>query len=133
MDGQADEIVARARGVLGTQFRAQGRDPAWGLDCVGVIVVAAGPAIRGPVPRRYPLRGGTAEQVAADMAAAGLRRVAEGAAGDVVLAAAGPRQMHLAVLTERGFIHADAGLRRVVEVPGAPPWPVLATWRIGED
>jgi hypothetical protein len=38
-------------------------------------------------------------------------------------------QRHLAVLTERGFVHADAGLRQVVETPGPPAWRVLSAWR----
>ena len=28
-----------------------------------------------------------------------------------------------------GFVHADAQLRRVVERPGEPPWPVIGIWR----
>ncbi|MFH7191577.1 hypothetical protein ACHWGL_32290, partial [Klebsiella pneumoniae] len=43
-----------------------------------------------------------------------LVRVAEAAAGDVLLMAAGPGQIHLGIRTAGGFVHADAGLRRVV-------------------
>ena len=49
--------------------------------------------------------------------------------GDVLLALAGPGQLHLAIWTGDGVIHADAMLRRVVERPGAPPWPVVSVWR----
>ena len=51
-------------------------------------------------------------------------------AGDVMLLSAGEQQAHLAVRTERGFVHAHAGLRRVVETPGMPEWPLLAIYRI---
>ena len=39
------------------------------------------------------------------------------------------RRCILAIATDAGIIHADAALRRVVERPGAPPWPIVARWR----
>jgi hypothetical protein len=56
----------------------------------------------------------------------------EAGSGDILLVQAGPGQHHLVVLVENGFVHADAGLGRVVERPGAVIWPVLAAWRIRE-
>ena len=53
-------------------------------------------------------------------------------AGDLLLFAAGPGQLHLAVRTAGGLVHADAGLGRVAERPGADPWPLLCAWRLGE-
>ena len=50
-------------------------------------------------------------------------------AGDVLLLRAGDRQLHLAVRTDIGFVHAHAGLRRVVETPGVPEWPLLGVYR----
>jgi hypothetical protein len=38
-------------------------------------------------------------------------------------------QLHLAVLTDAGFVHAHAGLRRVVETAGMPEWPVIGIYR----
>ena len=58
---------------------------------------------------------------------------ADARAGDVLLVEAGPGQHHFLVLVEEGFVHADAGLGRVVETPGAVPWPVIAAWRVLED
>ncbi|WP_426290267.1 hypothetical protein [Sphingomonas sp. TWP1-3-1] len=43
-----------------------------------------------------------------------------------------PGQLHFAVRTRRGLVHADATLRRVVERPGPVEAPVLGCWRIGE-
>ncbi len=60
-----------------------------------------------------------------------LVRVDEAEAGDVLLMAAGPGQVHLGIRTVGGFVHADAGLRRVVERPGMPPWPLIGVWRMG--
>ena len=39
-------------------------------------------------------------------------------------------QLHLGILTRQGFVHADACLRRVVETPGAPSWPVAGIYRL---
>nr|WP_221240040.1 NlpC/P60 family protein [Sphingomonas abaci] len=109
---------------MGVPFRLHGRDGA-GLDCVGL----AAHALRLAAPSGYPLRGGDAAAVRARLDAV-LRRV-EGAAaaGDLLLMRTGPGQLHLGVWTGAGLIHADAGLRRVVERPGAPPWPLLGCWR----
>lgn len=120
------DIIAAARACVGARFRVHGRDPAFGLDCVGLAGAAFGRA----VPDAYPVRGGSPAHVADLVAAAGLRRIpaAEAGPGDLLLVEAGPRQLHLVVLTPEGFVHADAGLRRVVEAPGAPPGAILGAW-----
>lgn len=120
--------VARARACVGARFRLHGREAAYGLDCVGLAAAAHGLA---RVPAGYPLRGGDVARIAAGLRDAGFAEVAEAAPGDVLLIAAAAFQPHLAIRTERGFIHADAALRRVVEVPGPPRWPVLSCWRRG--
>lgn len=121
-------IVAAARACIGARFRPQGRDPAYGLDCVGLAGVAFG---RGDLPGDYALRGGDARRIAALVESFGLRCVHEAAAGDLLMLRTGPAQLHLVVMTESGFVHADARLRRVVETPGPPPWPVIGIWREG--
>jgi hypothetical protein len=123
----AGPIVARARGCIGARFRPHGRDPAWGLDCVGVAAIAFARA----VPADYALRGGDAGAIAAAIGWSGLRPIEGEAAGagDLMLLAAGPGQLHLAVLTEGGFVHADARLRRVVERPGRPDGAVIGAWQ----
>ncbi|PCD01968.1 hypothetical protein COC42_10745 [Sphingomonas spermidinifaciens] len=114
-----------ARALVGARFRLHGRDPATGLDCVGVAACALGRK----VPGDYALRTGDADRAASRIAAAGLARVAAGRPGDVVLMRVGPAQLHLGVLIEGGMVHADAGLRRVVERPGPPGWPVIGCFR----
>jgi murein DD-endopeptidase / murein LD-carboxypeptidase len=118
-------VVARARGCLGVRFRAQGRDPAHGLDCVGLV----GVALAAELPADAPMRCGDVARVMRAATGLGVRRVEDARAGDVALFASGPGQLHLGVLSESGLIHADAVARRVVERPGAPPWPVIAGWR----
>ncbi|WP_294395363.1 peptidoglycan endopeptidase [uncultured Sphingomonas sp.] len=124
--GRSEEIVARARACVGARFRPHGRDPAFGLDCVGVAAVA----FRRDVPTGYPLRGGHAGGIAGIIDRMGLIRVAGASqAGDLLLLRVGHAQFHLAVRTGEGFVHADAGLRRVVETPGEPVGDMVACWR----
>jgi lipoprotein Spr len=121
--------LERARGAIGARFRLHGRCVAHGLDCVGLAGLAHGIV----VPRGYALRGGSVAQVCDAAGAAGLARVDDARTGDLVLFAAGAGQLHLAIASDDGVIHADAALRRVVERPGVPPWPELARWRRKEN
>ena len=121
-----DAAVARARSALGARFRPQGRDPASGLDCSGLVAFAWAT----PAPEGYGLRGGRIDTLAAGLAARGFREADTPAPGDVLIFASGPGQWHLGIgLGEAGLIHADAALRRVVERPGAWPWPLIGNWR----
>lgn len=121
--------VARAKALLGVRFRPQGRSPLDGLDCVGVAAAVFALPARA-VPADYPLRGGNPPDTEARIAGYFVRlAAAETRAGDLLLVETGPAQLHVVILTSDGFIHADAGLRRVVEVPGAVPWRVLSAWR----
>ena len=117
-------VAEAALRAVGTRFRLHGRG-AEGLDCVGLVALAlrAG-GYAGAVPSGYSLRGG--DWGLLDRL---LVRVVEAEPGDVLVMAVGPGQIHLGIRTVGGFVHADAGLRRVVERPGMPPWPVLGVWR----
>jgi cell wall-associated NlpC family hydrolase len=118
--------MARARDAVGARFRLHGRDPADGLDCVGLAAHAFGIA---DVPTGYAMRRGDADGLASLIAAAGLARVEDARPGDLLMLRAGPGQLHLGVAVANGMVHADAASRRVVERPGPPPWPVLARFR----
>lgn len=123
----SDAIITRARAAVGARFRLHGRDPADGLDCVGLAAFALG--VRN-LPTGYGLRSGDQDAVAGMIARAGLARVTERATSDLLLCRAGPGQLHLAIWAGASVIHADAMLRRVVERPGDPPWPVIGYWRV---
>ena len=121
--------VERARQLVGVRFRPQGRCPAVGLDCVGLVCTAFDiPA--GEVPCDNRLRGSQQDRLDAQLRRF-FRRIAaaERAAGDVGLFQAGREQLHLAMFTWQGFIHADAKLRKIAECPADPPWPMLALYR----
>jgi len=127
--GSRGRVARAAAALVGARFRLHGREAAGGLDCVGVVAVALRAAgFVGVVPSGYALRGGRPERVVA-MLDAVLARVRAAVAGDVLLFAVGPGQLHLAVKTADGIIHADAMLRRVVARPGEAPWPLIGAWR----
>lgn len=123
----ADDPVTRARALIGTRFRLHGRDPASGLDCVGLITCAC-PAITRP-PDGYALRGGNAAGFAAMFVDNGMAQ-RDGAPhpGDILLLQPSAAQFHLGVWSGESLIHADGVLRRVVETPGALAWPLVSGW-----
>lgn len=122
------QAVERARRLLGTRFRAQGRDPRTGLDCLGLAIIAHEIDSR-TVRRDYRLRGDHRRELMTGLASE-FRRVppSRQRAGDLILIRVADDQCHLAIRTPEGFVHADVR-RGVVETPGAPPWPVVATYR----
>ncbi len=123
------DAVARGRGLIGVRFRPQGRSAEHGLDCIGFVAAAFG-LQPSAVPANYRLRGGELQRIEHRLRALRFTKVgADLRSGDLVIMEAGPRQLHLALRTEQGVLHADAGLGRVVERPGEPPWPVLSAWR----
>ncbi|MGQ3101677.1 MAG: peptidoglycan endopeptidase [Sphingopyxis solisilvae] len=125
----------RARRLVGARFRPQGYDPAIGLDCVGLVWAAYAAAGRRLVrPRDYPLRGWSRERIAQALAASGFAPV-EGArrVGDVALIALAAGQFHLGLMGQTTFVHAHAGLRRVIETPVDQALSDAVFWRLGLD
>lgn len=125
---QKIDYAERARALTGVRFRPQGRD-AHGLDCVGVILLTFGIAVDA-VRRDYRLSGGGLDELREQLSLH-FRRVPRThlQQGDVMLLEAGDGQLHLAVRTGDGFVQAHAGIRRVVETPGLPHWPLLGVYR----
>lgn len=123
-----DDFAAAAAALLGAPFRLGGRDPATGVDCVGLVAGALG--VDGP--QGYALRNSCIARHLAFVERAGFVPTREPLApGDLILAIPGPAQHHLLVaLGAAQFVHAHAGLRRVVIHSGSLPWPELARWRL---
>jgi cell wall-associated NlpC family hydrolase len=127
MTSPGEEIIRRARSLVGTPFRPQGRDPTIGLDCVGLILCVFGiPA--DSVPGDYRMRGQHRRLIQAKLEP-WFGPVAQVERGDVLLCSVSRDQLHLAISCGRSFVHADARFRRIVEVPGAPRWPVDGIFR----
>lgn len=122
--------AARARALVGVKFRPQGRDPVHGLDCVGLCLAAYRlPPASGRTD--YRLRGPHLAELKRGIDR-WFKRVSAKAsrAGDLLLIKISDEQFHLAVSTDRGFVHADARLGLVVETPGTPPWTVIGHYRV---
>ncbi|ODU69350.1 MAG: hypothetical protein ABT11_12685 [Novosphingobium sp. SCN 66-18] len=123
------DLAAAALNLIGTPFRLHGRDPARGLDCVGLVAEAMRRAGFHPVPPGgYGLRALSVDALVPHAEASGLAPVPDD--GDVVLARVSPVQAHLLVAAPDGFVHAHAGLGRVTFLPGPLPWPVAREWRV---
>jgi cell wall-associated NlpC family hydrolase len=135
------DLAAAAEALVGVRFRLHGRDPASGLDCIGVFAAAmAGIGRPVAVPNGYALR-------LADLAAfrplaagfgleelGGMEAAGDARPGDVLIFAVGPAQFHLAIAAvEHGFVHAHAGLRRVVLGPAGGDWRTAGHWRLIEQ
>ena len=116
--------VARARALVGTPFRLHGRDAA-GVDCVGLVALAWQ---RADIPTGYALRSCDPAVIESPLRAMRFRRRRKVKTGDIFVLNAWPAQLHLGIWTGDSLVHADAGLRRVVETPGWPRWPVLSMW-----
>jgi len=126
-----EAALAAARGLTGTRFRLHGRD-ADGVDCVGLAAMALrAEGFEGAVPSGYALRSGDAGRVSAAIAAVGLIP-GTGGPGELLLLRTGPGQLHFAICTGGGIVHADAVLRRVVERSDLR-WPVIGRWKIAGD
>jgi cell wall-associated NlpC family hydrolase len=134
MTNRSERIMRSARELVGVPFRLHGRSAQTGVDCIGLAVLAlsrAGCASANNAPDQYAMRGGTLERFEQGMRAAGLRRVRNARPGDLVLVQAGVAQFHLMIALHDGYVHAHAGLGRVVEMPGPSLWPPVARWRWG--
>jgi murein DD-endopeptidase / murein LD-carboxypeptidase len=129
---KSDRIAARALQQLGVPFRLHAALPGTALDCVGLAAHAA--KISGVF--EYQLRGDFTAQISDQLKRSGFKRLKSCAAflpGDIVLAQTATRQQHLMIFTAgataSGFIHAHAGLGRVVLMPLPSPWPIISGWR----
>lgn len=127
-----EDLARAALTLVGTPFRLHGRDPARGLDCVGVLEAAAtscGNPVR--LPSGYALRSRRLRDL--DRFAAHLSLLPASAPvrrGDVILLRPCPCQHHLAVALGGGrIVHAHAGLRKVVAGTLPEAWPIAGLWR----
>lgn len=120
-------MVACARTHVGVRFAHQGRNPASGLDCLGLLITAAkqaGATLGGQCPsalddRQYGSRPDS--EYLQSMLGRYLQSVDSPQIGDVLLLRIAGRAQHLALVSdyphdgELGMIHAYATARRVVE------------------
>jgi len=128
-------LAGAALELVGTRFHLHGRDPAIGLDCVGLLDAALlriGRPAR--MPNGYTLRHCRAPAFAEIAAAAGFAAVDwDIRIGDVVIYRTAPAQCHLAIAIDMDrIVHAHAGLRRVVQGIAPEAWGRLAHFRLAD-
>jgi cell wall-associated NlpC family hydrolase len=126
-------LAREAEGLVGARFRLHGRDPETGLDCIGLLAAAmerGGQPIA--LPTGYPLRLTDLAQWLPDpKICCFVETSAPFLPGDVVMLQPGPAQFHLAIADRAlGWIHAHAGLRRVVRDAALPSGPITVHWRL---
>ena len=121
------QIVARARACIGARFRPHGRDPRFGLDCVGRrrASLSRGTASCGLSPASC---ADVAAAEAGDRRDAGLRHACRRCGcrmSSLLMRGGGDAAPPGRADRDVGFVHADTGIcARVVETPGAPPWRI---------
>lgn len=128
------QISKRASQHLGVPFRLHGRSAVGGFDCIGLAADAlsyVGFALE--VPTDYSLRGEFGERVSEFFSDPVFTPVGKIVNGDFVAVRVGARQIHLMIAVDVGFVHAHAGLRRVVLTPAPSPWPIIGQWRFIGD
>lgn len=125
-------LAEAAAALEGSPWRLHGRDPATGLDCIGLLAAALEMVGRpASFPTGYPLRLRELRGWMPDPAALGFEpAAADVEPGDVALLRLGPAQVHLAIAgPSGGWIHAHAGLRKVVHQNQLPDGEMLGRWR----
>ena len=129
-------LASAALRFVGVPFRLYGRDPAVGLDCVGLVAESLRTIGREPfAPTGYRLRNSSIDHWLGEAKRSSLYEVAGAICpGDVLLCATGPAQQHLMIATDDAcVVHAHAGLRRVVLQPLACETHLLRQWRLSEQ
>lgn len=126
-------LASEAEKLIGSPFRLHGRDPRGGLDCIGLLAAAMAGAGRPiAVPTGYPLRLNDLTRWLPNPQDCGFAAAdLPFEAGDVVLTQPGPGQVHLAIVGPAlTWIHAHAGLRRVVSEAKICAGTILYHWRL---
>lgn len=130
-------MADKAMSLCGAPFCLHGRDAETGLDCIGLAeqcLIAA--RFECEPPNGYSIRGGSERSISKFMAEAGFVRFSPETTlceGDIVLVRPGPVQWHFLIRAQGGFVHAHAGLGKVVFCPGDAPWPIVSIFRLAED
>ncbi|WP_432201698.1 NlpC/P60 family protein [Erythrobacter sp. W53] len=135
MSDLPNRFADAAQALVGVPFRMFGRSRETGLDCVGLVILALKKAgARADFAEHYTIRQTHIERLLPFAKNAGFAlTTGPGRRGDMLLVRPGPAQHHLIIVAgENRFIHAHAGLRKIVEHPGPLAWPVLLHWQLSE-
>lgn len=136
MISENERLAAAACSLAGVPFRLHGRDPATGLDCVGLVAACLTLIGRKVAPPNgYSLRRCDPAPLISHAGLAGLVEEAGPLQpGDVALVRPAPGQFHLLIaVSDDQFAHAHAGIGRVVVAPRPENWPIIRHWRLADD
>lgn len=120
---QIAQMIAAARRCLGTPFHHQGRQPRFGIDCIGLIVVALRAA--GMQVNDYSdySRRPDGKSLIAALTEHGAQPVSKIEPGDILLFRYDNQPQHVALATEPDrMIHSFAVAGQVVETPIGDYW-----------
>lgn len=109
------EPFERARQLLGSPFRPQGRSPVTGLDCVGVVILAF--ALRDVDRPSYRFAGWSWRKIEHEIGTWFTLSSPNSRQRNRLVVFDFGRSFHFGVTGDRSFVHADLRLRRVVEQP----------------
>lgn len=129
----AEAFAQAAERLLGVPFRLHGRNPADGVDCIGLVYASLRSIGRRPVaPHGYRLRNVSITHWLGHASLSGLALAARPIMrGDVLLVQPSPVQHHLLIAADaQSVIHAHASLQKVVRQPLAPDTNITAHWRL---
>jgi cell wall-associated NlpC family hydrolase len=119
----ADDIIAAARGAIGTPFRHQGRIAGVALDCAGLVIHVAQSIGADYIDQtgysRIPTNG--LLESALDRQPC-LMRVADNQAGDVLLMRFNGDPQHLAIFSGSTVIHSYSQVGKVCEHRYSEEW-----------
>jgi hypothetical protein len=127
-----DTIANAALALIGTPFHDHGRHPPHGVDCIGVIEQCLNQAgFEIIAPSDYRRQGDHAKRIVAFFADERFGKACDGPqTGDIAVAQITSRQFHFMIRVPQGWVHAHAGLGKVVQTPDPIDWPLLGIWRV---
>ena len=124
-------IADAALQQIGTPFRLLGRVPGQGLDCVGLVAHCLNEvSLTAPAIPPYALRGDYSNAIVLAFQAPDFQPAQTMALGAIAAVRCASRQYHLMIRVPGAWVHAHAGLGRVVSTPDPLPWPILGIWQI---
>lgn len=132
-EAEAEALAQAAERLIGVPFRLHGRDPAHGVDCIGLVYASLAAIGKRPVaPAGYRLRNISIAHWLGHAARNGLEPVSGPLErGDVLLVQPSPIQHHLLIAAgAHSAVHAHASLRKVVREPLGHNMVITAQWRL---
>ncbi len=126
-------LAEAAASFVGAPFRLHGRDPASGIDCIGLLGCSLRKAgVNHQLPIGYKLRNESADPWLVCASLSGLSEICDTIkAGDVLLVSPSPGQFHIMIAEHSAsFIHAHIGFQRVIREPAPASISLIKHWRL---